>query len=277
LGRDGEDVRARGEEGAEMSNALNQLDLVFVVDTTGSMGAFISTAQRQMIAMARELVAAAAGEVDLCIGVVEYRDHPPQDRMLTRVHALADLASAERVINALRPDGGGDGPEAVLDGVLAACRESAWRPHARRLAVLVGDAPPHGTGARGDAFPNGCPCGETIESVTAAAEQARVTLYALALHAGASAPFGRIARFTGGEMFAPGHGDDAIRRVKAILADEFAHLRLDAEVLAKWNNDAETFSIDAAAEALSAPPGAVAASVTRLLARRLIEVHEHCV
>jgi hypothetical protein len=34
-----------------MSDALNEVELVFVVDTTGSMGAFILATQRQMIAM----------------------------------------------------------------------------------------------------------------------------------------------------------------------------------------------------------------------------------
>ena len=255
-----------------MPDALNQVDLVFVVDTTGSMGPFIVAAQRQMIAMARELVASAR-DVDLRIGVVEYRDHPPMDRLLTRVHDLGTLEGAERVINRLGPDGGGDMAEAVLDGVLAACRQVSWRPHARRIAVLVGDAPPHGVDRRGDSFPNGCPCGETIESVTAAAEQARVTLYALPLTAGSTeTSFARLAKFTGGETFPPGRGGDAIAKVRQILADEFGNLQLDRQVLAAWNEAGyDKFSIDATAEKLSVAPGAVAASVTRLMSRRLIE------
>jgi von Willebrand factor type A domain len=253
-----------------MKNELNQVDLAFVVDTTGSMGAFIAAAQRQMIAMARRL--AAAAEVDMRVGVVEYRDHPPQDRLVFRVHQLTDLTRAECAISGLRPEGGGDGPEAVLDGVLAACKKLTWRPHARRISVLVGDAPPHGVGVRGDGFPNGCPCGQTIESVTAAAERARVTLYGLALHAAAAESFARLAKFTGGERFEPGCGEDAIGRIEKILADEFGNLRLDAQVLAEWNDD--NASIDSIAQKLQTGPGAVAASVTRLLARRLIEVHD---
>jgi hypothetical protein len=262
-----------------MSDALNQVDLVFVVDTTGSMGTFILAAQRQMIAMASSLVAAAGDEVELRIGVVEYRDHPPQDRLLTRVHALDTLKVAERVINQLRPDGGGDGPEAVLDGVMDACQKVSWRTHARRIAVLVGDAPSHGVGAPGDGFAKGCPCGETVESVTAAAEQARVTLYALPLTAGLTqTSFATLAKFTGGETFAPGRGDEAIAKVRQILADEFGNLQLDRQVLAAWNESGyEKFSIDATAENLSAAPGAVAASVTRLMSRRLIEPMKHLV
>jgi von Willebrand factor type A domain len=250
-----------------MTDELNQVDLAFVVDTTGSMGPFIALAQKQMIAMAQALITSA--EVDMRLGVVEYRDHPPQDRMVYRAHPMSNLTRAERVIEELRPEGGGDGPESVLDGVLAACTELQWRPHARRIAVLVGDAPPHGVGFPGDGFPAGCPCGQTIESVTAAAEQARITMYALPLNAIATASFTKLATFTGGEAFAPGSGGDAIEKVKQILASEFGNLGLDAQVLAEWSDN---FSIDAAAEKLSTPPGKIAASVTRLLARRLVNV-----
>jgi hypothetical protein len=185
---------------------------------------------------------------------------------------MANLTSVERAIGKVRPQGGGDGPEAVFDGIVAACNELKWRRHALRLAVLVGDAPPHGIGSPGDAFADGCPCGETSESVTAAVEARGITLYALSLQAWATASFTRLAKFTGGDAFAPGHGAAAIERVKQILAAEFGNLPLDGQVLAEWND--ETFSIDAVAEKLSAAPGAVAASVTRLMARRLITVHE---
>jgi hypothetical protein len=137
---------------------MNQLDLAFIVDTTGSMGGLISSAQAQMIRMMRDLLTAV--EVDLCLGVVEYRDHPPQDKLPFRVHALTSkLDVAQQTINKLRPEGGGDGPESVLDGVSAACGKLAWRAHARRIAVLVGDAPPHGVGGSGDAFPRAAPVG----------------------------------------------------------------------------------------------------------------------
>ena len=38
-----------------MADALNQVDLAFVVDTTGSMGAFIDAAKRHMVALLRAL------------------------------------------------------------------------------------------------------------------------------------------------------------------------------------------------------------------------------
>ena len=55
-----------------MADALNQVDLAFVVDTTGSMGAFIDAARRHMIALLRALTAEAATPIDLRLGVVDH-------------------------------------------------------------------------------------------------------------------------------------------------------------------------------------------------------------
>jgi len=249
---------------------INALDLAFVVDTTGSMGALIAAAQRQMIGMVDALARAAA--VSLRLAVVEYRDHPPQDPLPYRVHAFTgDLDAARTVIDGLEANGGGDGPESVLDGVLAACRELAWRARARRVAVLVGDSPPHGVGAHGDGFPRGCPCGETIESVTAAAEEARVALYALGLTASVADSFGRLAALTGGEFFPSGHGDAALDRLKALLEAEFGALDFDRRVLAAWEMRPDV-ALDELASALGSSRPAVSAAVSRLGARRLLRV-----
>src|SRR5688572_15827975 len=89
---------------------INQFDLAFVVDTTGSMGGLIAAAQRHMIEMIHRLTAAVA--VDLQLGIVEYRDHPPQDSLVYRVYPLTgDLERAKQAINGLHAQGGGDEPE----------------------------------------------------------------------------------------------------------------------------------------------------------------------
>src|SRR5947209_15497233 len=103
-------------------NEINAVDLAFVVDTTGSMGNLIQAARDQMIAMLGNLTRAAS--INLWLGVVEYRDHPPQDEMLYKVYPFtADMQEAQKNIQRLQANGGGDEPEAVLDGITAACRE----------------------------------------------------------------------------------------------------------------------------------------------------------
>ncbi len=248
---------------------INALDLAFIVDTTGSMGGLISAAQRQMITMINELTHAA--EVDMRLGVVEYRDHPPQDKLVFKAYDFtSDLSKAQATINKLKAEGGGDGPESVLDGVMGACQKLSWRPHARRIAVLVGDAPPHGVGSGGDGFPQGCPCGETIESVTAAAEEARVTLYALGLNRYVTDSFTKLSNLTGGEFFEAGQGDKAIERLKAILAGEFGSLEFDRRVLAEHQATPE-LSIDELVEKLESSRPAVSAALSRLGARGLLQ------
>src|SRR5215813_12177375 len=226
-------TRIEGTEGTTLDE-INTLDLAFVVDTTGSMSGLIAGAQHQMITMIGELLRVA--DVRLYLGVVEYRDHPPQDSLVFRVHPFTEeLEQARSTISDLTATGGGDVPEAVLDGVWAACYELAWRPHARHIAVLMGDAPPHGVGAPGDGFTKGCPCGETIQSVTAAAEEQRVTLYAIALRRGLAESFGTLSRLTGGEFFETKQHEVALERLKSILADEFGALDFDRRVLAEWH------------------------------------------
>ena len=178
---------------------LGQVDVAFVVDTTGSMDPFIDQARERMRTIAQEV--AQRGQLDMRYAVVEYRDHPPQDSSFAvRVHDFSGGTGLQEALEGLTAKGGGDGPECVLDG-LSAAAALAWRENAERLCFLVGDAPPHGMGGAGDAWPDGCPCGRTIESVAVELLGARVELTAIALtsHATLVASFERIARRTEGQ------------------------------------------------------------------------------
>ena len=254
-----------------MTEALSQVDLAFVVDTTGSMGAFIDAARRQMTDMLQAAAGAAPLPIDLRVGVVEYRDHPPQDRsFVARAHTFAaDLARVRKTISGLKPDGGGDSPEAVFDGLAAACRELAWRPHACRLAVLIGDAPPHGVGAGGDSFRAGCPCGLTTAGATALLEQHGVTLYALGLTHWVSESFTQLAAWTGGAYFEAQHGPGAIEAVQGVIAREFEEIDMDRRVL-ELCRAAPDWTMDGVSEALASGRNRVAASLSRLGRRGLL-------
>ncbi len=244
---------------------INEFDLAFVVDTTASMSGLIEAAKKQMVEMVDAL--ARAVDVDMQLGVVEYRDHPPQDCMVYRVDQLtSDLKKAGKIIGRLQAAGGGDEPEAVFAGFVAACGELSWRPHARRMAVLVGDAPPHGVGCRGDAFPDGCPSGETMESVSAKAEEAHVTLYALGLTEGCAASFERISRLTGGRFFRADRADEAMSQMREILTKEFGRLDFDREVHDAWRSITGP-TVDRVAEQLELAPPKVASAVCRLQSR----------
>jgi hypothetical protein len=224
-----------------------------------------------MVQMLGRLTDDAQAAIDLRIAVVEYRDHPPQDRtFVTREHGfMSDLAAVQKVIAGLKPDGGGDMPEAVLDGLHSSCQRLQWRQQSRRTAILIGDAPPHGWGQHGSAPKGACACGQTVDSATAALEQARIILFALGLTAIVDASFTWLARATGGSYFAAYRGQDAMAALEALLAREFADLEFDRQVRAAHSANPEA-TVDELAAQLESPPGRVAASLNRLGRRGLL-------
>jgi len=115
------------------------VDLVFVIDATSSMRPFLEGARTA----ADRLVSALATIVeDLRVGVVAYRDRG--DEFSTRVLPLGgDRYAILNFLWGLRAEGGGDVPEAVVDGLAAAIQEIHWRPRTHHVIVVVGDAPPH--------------------------------------------------------------------------------------------------------------------------------------
>ncbi|MBI5723963.1 MAG: hypothetical protein HZA50_08405 [Planctomycetes bacterium] len=46
-------------------------------------------------------------------------------------------------ISGITAGGGGDVPEAVLEGLQAAVEKQSWMPKGQKVVVLIGDAPPH--------------------------------------------------------------------------------------------------------------------------------------
>src|SRR5262249_44155840 len=159
----------------------------------------------------------------------------------------------------LQANGGGDGPEAVFAGLVAASHELRWRPHARRVAVLVGDAPPHGVGCGGDGFPRGCPSGETIHSTSAKLEGGNIRLYAIGLTAEVTQSFGLLASLTGGKLFASGQGDAAIGQLQSLLCEEFGQLDFDKRVFDHWTKTPAP-AVECIAEVLATTPAQVAAA-----------------
>jgi hypothetical protein len=119
------------------------LDLVFVLDTTGSMAGELREAKERVQQLSTALGEARPG-ASVRIGVVAYRDRG--DAYVTRVSPLsADVKASFEFLATLRAEAGGDGPEDVLSGLAAALHEIEWNPSPAvdRQVFLIGDAPPH--------------------------------------------------------------------------------------------------------------------------------------
>ncbi len=126
-----------------------RMEVVFVLDTTGSMHAMIESAKAKIWAIARKLKAAQPTP-EIRFGLVGYRDHG--DAYVTKVHPLGcDIDATYEQLGAFTAAGGGDLPEAVNEALTAALHEIEWSadPGVFRAIFLVGDAPPQ-TGYTGD-------------------------------------------------------------------------------------------------------------------------------
>ena len=132
------------------------MDLVFVIDTTGSMGSAIDNVKAELPYIAALATAASGG--DLRLGLVTFGDQVHTTYGLTN-NIPAVLAS----INLLTANGGGNWPECsdeALREVItmdAACTDgseftTAFRPFASKLIVLVTDAE---NGGCDDAYTSG--------------------------------------------------------------------------------------------------------------------------
>ncbi|HEX7237776.1 MAG TPA: vWA domain-containing protein [Gammaproteobacteria bacterium] len=120
-----------------------KIEVVFVLDTTGSMGGLIQAAKEKIWSIASTL-AQAQQAPEISIGLVAYRDRG--DAYVTRVVDLnRDLDSMYAKLMDFAADGGGDGPEAVNEALDAAVRRMSWSQDQStyKVVFLVGDAPPH--------------------------------------------------------------------------------------------------------------------------------------
>lgn len=119
------------------------VEVVFVLDTTGSMGGLLDGAKQRVWAIANE-IAKGNPAPRVRMGLVAFRDKG--DDYVTKVTDLSDnLDRTYKDLHALTAGGGGDGPEHVVAGLSGAVDRISWSRDVKTFKVvyLVGDAPPH--------------------------------------------------------------------------------------------------------------------------------------
>ena len=120
-----------------------KIDVVFVLDTTGSMSDLIQAAKEKIWSIASTM-ASAQQTPDIRIGLVAYRDRT--DEYVTKVVDLSDdLDSVYATLMDFHANGGGDTPESVNKALYDAVHAMSWseQDQAYKVIFLVGDAPPH--------------------------------------------------------------------------------------------------------------------------------------
>lgn len=136
-----------------------QEDVVFVFDTTGSMGDEIAEMQEAVIKFSDAI---AGGGINYRLGLTEYKDFPVDscgdpDDMPYKVYATEgdeeskptltpDKHEMQGWIKSLEARGGNDTPESLLAALAHTVTDQTWRPSANRMAVVITDAPAHKDG-----------------------------------------------------------------------------------------------------------------------------------
>lgn len=140
-------IQSEGETLTGINTTLgssNSLDLVFVIDTTGSMGDDIAAVKTFAADLVNNLVTKTKS---YRFALVTYRDFPERTGTSTDYPSRVDLdftndqAMILSAINNIGLGNGGDLPETVFSGLMSAIQLS-WRPGVKKVIVQLGDAAP---------------------------------------------------------------------------------------------------------------------------------------
>ncbi len=140
--RNGDSEWTIAMDGAPERSGDVPLDVLFLLDATGSMSDEIDQIKTTLLSIAAR-ISDLPSQPDLRFGMVAYRDRG--DEFVTRTYDFeADIGQFLDSIRGVQADGGGDEPESLNEALHTAVNGPEWRGgEALRLVFLIADAPPH--------------------------------------------------------------------------------------------------------------------------------------
>lgn len=118
------------------------VDMVFVLDTTGSMGGLLQGAKTKIWRIVNDTMQSNRCGAAVRVGLVGYRDK--EDAYVTKQVALSeDLDAVYAELMDFKAQGGGDEPEHVRLALHEGVNHMKWQANSKKIVFLVGDAPPH--------------------------------------------------------------------------------------------------------------------------------------
>ena len=178
----GEMVYSKGPETLpdDIMDALDRIknkncaDVVFAIDTTGSMKDDIDKLRKEWIPKMFEKIKEFK---DLRLGLLLYRDYGDtykwMDLPVRKFEFTGRIETLRKYLSSFYIHGteGGDIPEAVYEALFASLEYYKWRSDAERKIILIGDAEPHPSPRGSGKF--------TKERVSALSEQKGIMIDAI--------------------------------------------------------------------------------------------------
>ncbi|MFQ5419058.1 MAG: VWA domain-containing protein [Anaerolineae bacterium] len=128
--------------GGDQGTAVTQLDVLFLIDATGSMADEINQLKDNIQAISAQ-IDALPSQPNVRFGMVTYRDKG--DDFITNLFDFTpEVNEFAADLNTVFADGGGDYPEDLNEALFQAIHTPEWRvDNTVSLIFLVADAPPH--------------------------------------------------------------------------------------------------------------------------------------
>jgi len=126
-----------------VTKSEKNIEIVFVLDTTGSMSGLIDGAKTKIWNIVNEILQNQKGNAKVKIGLIGYRDKG--DEYITKLTQLSEnIDNTYSELMNFVADGGGDEPEDVRRALHEAVNNIQWsNSTSNKIIFLVGDAPPH--------------------------------------------------------------------------------------------------------------------------------------
>jgi Mg-chelatase subunit ChlD len=118
------------------------LDILFILDTTGSMGEEIQRLKATIQLIHLNLSNLPTKPL-LRFGLVLYKDDGDEEYRTKIVHLTDDLDEFQKQLNMVEASGGGDTPEDLQAALENTMIDIEWNDNGIRLAFIITDAPPH--------------------------------------------------------------------------------------------------------------------------------------
>jgi hypothetical protein len=168
-------------------------DIVFTVDTTGSMGGAIDNVKANLHTIVTDV---RGSQPDADFAVVSYKDQSDGAGIYQVVTPLTAIeADVQTGVDALSAGGGGDTPEAFINALYQDSTGSiSYRADSSRIVVLIGDSSSHDPSN-----------GHTLTDAIAALQAANIKVVAVAVKGGgdgldAATQASQVVTATGGQL-----------------------------------------------------------------------------